>query len=102
MAGGSIGLDPLINWISGRTKMLKSALAAEEKEILLQKIDFYYTDQFFVESLKIGSMYLGSFKNFIVYDAVLVAAIESKNKARMDFNLYRLSNEFKNLNKYEK
>ena len=47
-------------------------------------------------------MYLWSFKNFIVYDAVLVAAIESKNKARMDFNLYRLSNEFKNLNKYEK
>ena len=102
MAGGSIGLDPLSNWISGRTKMLKSALAAEEKEILLKKIDFYYTDDFFVKSLKIGSMYLGSFKNFIVYDAVLVAAIESKNKARMDFNLYRLSNEFKNLNKYEK
>jgi len=102
MAGGSIGLDPLLNWMSGRTAMLKKALKAEEKEILLQKLDYLYTEAFFIEKLEIEPLYLGAFKNYAVYDAVFIEAIESKNKARMDFNLFRLSTEFKNLNVYEK
>jgi hypothetical protein len=102
MAGGSIGLDPLINWISGRTSMLKRALKAEEKELLLQKMDYYYPETFFIEQLEIEPLYLGSFKNYAVYDVVLIDAIQTKNKARMDFNLYRLSTEFKNLKDYEK
>ena len=102
MAGGSLGLDPLMNWISGRTAMLKKALKAEEKEILIEKIEFYYTEDFFIEKLKIEPLYLGSFKNYAVYDIALINAIQSKNKAQMDFNFYRLSTEFKNLNDYEK
>lgn len=98
LAGGSIGLDPLMNWISGRTAMLKRALKAEEKQLLLQKLDYYYDETFFTEKLQIESLYLGSFKNYAVYDAVLIDAIQSKNKARMDFNLYRLSTEFKKVN----
>lgn len=101
MAGGSIGLDPLMNWISGRTAMLKRALKAEEKEILLQKLEMNYPDEFFTEKLQIKALNLGSFKNYAVYDAVLINAINSKNKPRMDFNLYRLSTEFKKLNTYE-
>lgn len=102
MAGGSIGLDPLMNWISGRTAMLKRALKGEEKEILLAKLDFYYSDDFFTKELAIETLYLNAFKNYAVYDAVLIDAIESKNKPRMDFNLYRLATEFKKLNDYEK
>jgi hypothetical protein len=98
LAGGSIGLDPLMNWISGRTAMLKRALKAEEKQILLQKVDYYYNDDFFTEKLQIESLYLGSFKNYAVYDAALIDAIQNKNKARMDFILYRLATEYKKLN----
>lgn len=102
MAGGSIGLDPLINWISGRTAMLKRALKAEEKQILLDRIAFYYPEEtYFTEKLKIEALYLERFKDYIVYDALLVEAVQTKNKPRMDFNLYRLSTEFKNLNSYE-
>jgi hypothetical protein len=43
-AGVSVGLDPLLNWISGRTNMLKRALKAEEKEILMQQLDYYYKE----------------------------------------------------------
>ncbi len=102
MAGGSIGLDPLMNWISGRTAMLKRALNAEEKEILVKKLEYYYSDDFFTEKLQIESLYLGSFKNYVVYDVALVEAVNTKNKARIDFNLYRLATEFKKLNEYEK
>jgi hypothetical protein len=98
MAGGSVGLDPLMNWISGRTAMLKRALKAEEKQILLEKLDYYYNADYFSEKLQIESLYLGSFKNYAVYDAALIDAIRTKNKARMDFNLYRLATEFKQLN----
>ncbi|CAM4000678.1 hypothetical protein FLAN108750_04390 [Flavobacterium antarcticum] len=102
MAGGSIGLDPLMNWISGRTAMLKRALKAEEKEILLEKLEFNYTDAFFTEKLGIETLYLGTFKNYAIYDAVLIEAITSKNKPRMEFNLYRIATEFKKRNDYEK
>ena len=102
MAGGSIGLDPLVNWISGRTAMLKRALNAEEKEILVKKLEYYYSDDFFTEKLQIESLYLGSFKNYVVYDVALMEAINTKNKARIDFNLYRLATEFKKINEYEK
>lgn len=100
-AGASVGLDPLMNWISGRTAMLKRALKAEEKEILLQKLDSYYPEEFFTEKLNIKALYLGVFKNYAIYDAVLIDAINAKNKARMEFNLYRLSTEFKKQNDYE-
>ncbi|WP_432672874.1 hypothetical protein [Flavobacterium sp. SM2513] len=102
MAGGSIGLDPLMNWISGRTALLKRALKAEEKEILLQKLEQYYQEKFFTDKLNIQVLYLGSFKNFAVYDAALIDAINSKNEALVEINLYRLSTEFNKLNDYEK
>lgn len=102
MAGGSISLDPLMNWISGRTAMLKKALKAEEKEILLQKLNYYFTEDYFRDKLQMEGLYIESFKNYAVYDAVLIEAINTKNLARMEFNLYRLSTEFKKLNNYEK
>lgn len=101
MAGGSIGLDPIMNWISGRTKMLKSALKAEEKQILVQKLDYFYSDKFFTDNLKIDSLFVSSFKNYAVYDIILIEAMQSKNKPRMDFNLYRLAQEFKQRNQGE-
>ena len=44
MAGGSLGLDPLMNWISGRTKMLKNALKAEQKEMILDGSNIQITN----------------------------------------------------------
>ena len=102
MTGGSVGLDPLMNWISGRTKMLKRALEAEQKQILLEKLSYSYTDDFFIEKLQIEPLYVEGFKNYAVYDNALIEAIEIKNKAQMEFNLYRLSTEFKKINTYEK
>ena len=99
--GGSIGLDPLMNWISGRTAMLKRALKAEEKEILLQKLEMYFTEEFYTEKLQIQDFNLISFKNFAIYDALLINAINTNNEAQMEFNLYRLFTEFKKLNDYE-
>ncbi len=52
MSGGSLGLDPILNWISGRTKMLKNELKVEKKEIALQKINNLFEEDYFIKVLK--------------------------------------------------
>jgi len=96
--GFSAILDGYLNLLSGRKKMLEKALHVEQKQILLEKVDNYYNDAFLKEKLQIESLYLGRFKIYAVYDAAFVDAIQSKHKARMDFNLYRLAIEFKKIN----
>ena len=53
MAGGSISLDPILNWISGRTKMLKNELKVERKEIALQKLTNLLEVDYFTQTLSL-------------------------------------------------
>ncbi|MEZ0131625.1 carboxypeptidase-like regulatory domain-containing protein, partial [Flavobacterium sp. LBUM151] len=39
LAGGSISADPLINFLSGRTAMLKKEVAVEKKEIFMKMLE---------------------------------------------------------------
>ena len=41
MAGGSISADPLLNFFSGRTAMLKKEVAVEKKEIFMKLLEQY-------------------------------------------------------------
>lgn len=102
MMGGSISLDPLMNWISGRTKMLKRELEVEKREILLSKVNSLYEEDFFIETMKIDKEYIEAFKYYIVHDASFASAINLKNKALATFTMGRLANEFNDLRKDEK
>ena len=44
----SIGLDPILNWMSGRTTMLKKEVEVEKKELMLTKIQNLYEAEYFV------------------------------------------------------
>ena len=55
---GGMSVDGLINSISGRTAMLKKELAVEKKEKLLQKIEYMFKEEYFLENLKIPKDYL--------------------------------------------
>jgi len=79
MAGGSIGLDPLINAISGRTAMLKKELTIERKEYLLDKIEALFREDYFIDNLKIPKDYLRGFWYYAVEDPRLATAIGQKN-----------------------
>lgn len=85
MAGGSIGLDPLFNAISGRTAMLKKELAVEKKEFLLKKIEYMFKEEYFLENLKIPKDYLRGFWYYAVEDPKLEAALNAKNKMMARF-----------------
>ena len=85
MAGVSLGLDPILNAISGRTVMLKKELAVEKKEFLLQKIENLFTEQYFLENLKIPKEYVRGFWYYAVEDSKLTSALNAKNKIMARF-----------------
>lgn len=94
MVGGSISLDPLFNWISGRTKMLKSELEVERKEFLRIKLDNWNQNQFYINELKIPEEYVDGFKYYIVYDEELMGHLNSNSKELGNFRIIKLAEDF--------
>jgi hypothetical protein len=97
MMGGSVGVDPLINWLSGRTAMLKKELAVENKERLQAKVDHLYDEVFFIETLKIPVDYVKGFQIYVIDDERLIASIKSKNKTMTTFLLGELAEKYKQI-----
>lgn len=87
-------IDPLINWISGRTKDLKKQLEIEKRERYIMRLESYFDDAFFMGSLKIPEVYVGGFKYYVVEDGDLAQALTAKNKDRTHFLLGELAQEF--------
>jgi hypothetical protein len=83
--GGSMSLDPLLNAISGRTAMLKKELKVERKEFLLQKIEYMFKEEYFLENLKIPKEYLRGFWYYAVEEPKLAEALNAKNKMMARF-----------------
>lgn len=85
MMGGSISADPLLNWISGRTKMLKKNLAVEKKELYLRRIEYLFSDDYFINTLKIPVNYIKGFEYYLVENQDFVKILESNNTALSAF-----------------
>jgi hypothetical protein len=56
--GVTAGLDPLLNWMSGRTTMLKKEVEVEKKETLMNKIEGWYEPKYIIQTLKIPEDYV--------------------------------------------
>ncbi len=97
MAGGSIGVDPLINAISGRTAMLKKELEVEKKERLQTRIESLYDTAFFTETLKIPAEYVKGFEMYAIDNEKLIESIKAKNKTMTTFLLGELAEKYKQL-----
>ena len=100
--GGILPIDPILNWISGRTKMLKKEIQVEKRELLRERLETYYEDVFFMESLKIPELYLEGFKYYVVEDQDLAKALNQKNKTKATFVLSKLAADFNEFLKDEK
>jgi len=92
--GGSAGLDPMFNWMSGRTAMLKKEVEVEKKESLLQRIENQFGFDYFTKKLKIPEEYVKGFWYFVVEDAKFAAALNAKNKTLMTFILAELATKY--------
>jgi hypothetical protein len=101
--GGILPLDPIINWITGRTKMLKKEIEVEKRERMLEWLNNNFEEHSFIHTFKIPFDYVDGFKFYVVEDIELSQAIQTKNKSRVAFLLGELSQDFITyLNEYEK
>jgi hypothetical protein len=94
MGGVGFSLDPILNWISGRTAMLKKELEVERRERYQTRLDAYFRDEYYSKDLKIPEEFVKGFKFYVVEDETLQAALDKKNKERTKFELGRLAQDF--------
>lgn len=90
----STNVDAIINYFSGRTKMLKKELGVEKKEELLAKIDVLFEDKYYIETLKIPSDYIKGFQYYCIEDPDFGASLRSKNKTMTMFLIVPLAEKF--------
>lgn len=88
------GLDPLINAISGRTKMLKKELEVEKKERLLAYIGALFDDEYYRETLKIPANYIKGFQYYCVEEEEFAKSLRSKNKAMIKLLIVPLAEKY--------
>lgn len=94
MAGGSISADPLLNWMSGRTKMLKKELEVENKELYMQQLENMFDKNIFVNVLKIPLEYVKGFEYYVVENERFTTVLKSKNKTNIEFAMITLAEKY--------
>ncbi|TRX38749.1 carboxypeptidase-like regulatory domain-containing protein [Flavobacterium sp. ZT3R18] len=88
------GTDAVLNYFSGRTKMLKKEVALEKKEILMSKLEYLFDDKYYIETLKIPEELIKGFQYYCVEDADFANSIQSKNKTMSMFLIVGLASNY--------
>lgn len=83
--GGIVPLNPILNAMSGRTRMLKKEIQVEQKERLLLQLDGWFEDDYYINTLKIPEDYIAGFDYYIINDPDFVRALKAKNKTLTKF-----------------
>ncbi|MCI9843269.1 hypothetical protein [Flavobacterium pectinovorum] len=102
MAGGSVSADPLFNFFSGRTAMLKKEVAVEKKEFFMKLLENMFTLDHFVDRLKIPLEYVKGFEYYVVENESFTKILNSKNKTSTEFLLGELAVKYKEILASEK
>jgi hypothetical protein len=87
-------LDRPLNWMSGRTTMLKKEVAVEKKERLMYRLEYLFGDKYYVETLKIPQDYIRGFQYYCIEDMDFVAALNTKNKTLSMFLIISLAEKY--------
>lgn len=92
---GGMGMDGMLNSISGRTKILLKEVEIEKKERLILRLENVYGFNYFVEKLKIPEENVKGFWYYAVQEPKLAEALKSKNKTMASFVLADLATQYK-------
>ncbi|MBS9463271.1 carboxypeptidase-like regulatory domain-containing protein [Flagellimonas sp. 389] len=76
-------LDPIINAITGRTKMLKNRVKVDETYARTQRVQDFYIDSLFISTLKIPVGSIDDFMYFCEVDEQFQKAVDSKDRLRI-------------------
>lgn len=80
---GLVPLNPLLNWISGRTKMLKNQIKLEEKYARTQRVRQFYLDSVMEADLKIPKAKIDDFMYFCEVDTNFQATVDSHDRLKI-------------------
>lgn len=94
-------LDRPLNWMSGRTTMLKKELAVSEKEQLMAKLEYLFEEKYYVETLKIRNDYIRDFQLYCVNNNDFASSLKAKNKTLSKFYIISLAKEYNKIVVYE-
>lgn len=97
MAGGSISADPFLNFLSGRTAMLKKEVAVEKKEFFMKLLESMFSLDHFVNRLSIPAEYVKGFEYYAVDNDKFTIVLNSKNKTSTEFLLGELALKYKEI-----
>ena len=97
----AFSIEPLFNWLSGRTKQLKKELEVERKEFLQEKIINNFERDYIIQILKIPDEYVDGFLFYIVENEKFSNAMNDKNRVMAAFVLTELATEFLKLKEIE-
>lgn len=94
--------DALLNYLSGRTAMLKKEIEVEKKERLLVLLGSLFDDTYFTKTLKIPSDYVKGFQYYCVEDSRISEVLKSKNKTKIEFLMVPLAVKYNEIISSEK
>lgn len=94
LLGGMLAVDPILNAINGRTKMLKKAVIVERNEFLMAKLETLFEDKYYIETLKIPEEYIKGFQYYCIEDQDFVKSLKEKNKTMSMFLIVGLAADY--------
>jgi len=86
--------DALLNFMSGRTAMLKKEIVVEGKLSFINQIDNMFNEDYFRKTLKIPVEYIKGFQYYIVENERFTTILKSKNKTQIEFALVSLAEKY--------
>ncbi|KAF2518138.1 hypothetical protein E0W68_10390 [Flavobacterium salilacus subsp. salilacus] len=93
--GGALPLDPIINAITGRTKMLKKELETERKERVLEMTNnLYESETQIAAEYKIPEEYIKGFLYYCVENSEFSEALKAKNDKQAKFLMHVLAEKY--------
>ncbi len=92
-------LDPIINAITGRTKMLKNRVKVDNTYARTQRVQDFYVDSLFVATLKIPMEKVDDFMYFCEVDEAFQETVDTQDKLKiLDFMMKKSRTYRKNNN----
>lgn len=85
LLGGNFPLDPVMNAINGRTRMLKKTVAVERKESAIEILNSMFTADEVEKEYGIPKEYVQGFFYYCVEDTGLVAVLKANNDIKARF-----------------
>lgn len=89
-----MGLDPLLNYFSGRTAMLKKELEVEKRETFFAQLEAMFDQNHFVNTLHIPTIYVKGFLYFAVENSKFTRVLATKNRTSIEFLLAELATQY--------